>query len=192
MKPTVIDKSPLATGIPANAEFYMKSNPFAHMVPLLITLSCTAAAAPSAAPQWQEVELSFTATRDRANHYADSEAWADFTHEDGTSMRRPMFWDGGQTFRLRFASTKSSGVWRWITSDRDGDPGLRGHSGTLAAEPAAPENSTIFTRHGFWSILPGGRNLVHADGRPRLLCADTAWALPWRATVEPAVTPSSA
>ncbi len=33
-------------------------------------------------------------------------------------------------------------------------------------------------------MSPGGRNLVHADGTPALLVADTAWALLWRATVE--------
>ena len=31
-------------------------------------------------------------------------------------------------------------------------------------------------------MSPGGRNVVHADGRPALVCGDTAWALPWRAT----------
>ena len=36
------------------------------------------------APQWQEVELTFTATRDTANPYTDTEAWADFAHDDGT------------------------------------------------------------------------------------------------------------
>jgi hypothetical protein len=145
-----------------------------------------AAESVTAAPQWQEVELTFTPTRDTANPYTDTEAWADFTHEDGTAIRRPMFWDGDRTFRVRFASTKSSGVWRWTTTDRNGDPGLNGKSGTLAAGHSASESATIFTRHGFWSIPPDGRNLFHADGRPRLLCADTAWALPWRATVEQA------
>lgn len=153
---------------------------------LFIPMTIAADAAATAAPQWQEVELTFTATRDVANPYTDTDAWADFTHDDGTKIRRPMFWDGSRTFRVRFASTKSSGTWRWTTSDRDGDPGLRGLSGTLTAGPAPSEPATIFTRHGFWSIPPGGRNLIHADGRPRLLCADTAWALPWRATVEQA------
>ena len=134
------------------------------------------------APQWQEIELELTAARDTANPYTDVEAWVDFTHDDGTRLRRPAFWDGGRTFRVRFASTRPSGTWRWSSFDRDADPGLRGRSGTLTA--AAPESSTIFARHGFWSIPPGGRNLVHADGRARLLVADTAWALPWRATPE--------
>ncbi len=155
---------------------------------LFAMLALIAATAATIAPQWQEVELTFAANRDTANPYTDTEAWTEFTHDDGTKIQRPMFWDGGRTFRVRFASTKASGAWRWNTSDRDGDPGLNGKTGTLAAGPSSSETSTIFTRHGFWSIPPGGRNLIHADGRPRLLCADTAWALPWRATVEQAET----
>jgi len=47
------------------------------------------------APPWQEVELTFTASRDAANPYTDTEAWADFSHEDGTKIRRR-----GSTARL--------------------------------------------------------------------------------------------
>jgi hypothetical protein len=163
----------------------MKIPHLAFVLVAFVAMNTLVVATPSA-PEWQEVELTFTATRDPANAYTDTEAWADFTHDDGTAIRRPMFWDGGRTFRVRFASTKSSGTWRWTSSDRDGDPGLRGRSGSLVAGPAAPKQATIFTQHGFWSIPPGGRNLIHADGQARLLCADTAWALPWRATVEQA------
>ena len=38
--------------------------------------------------------------------------------------------------------------------------------------------------HGFWRMSPSGRQLEHADGTPALMVADTAWALPWRATPE--------
>ncbi len=99
------------------------------------------------APQWQEVELTFTASRDTANPYTDIEAWADFTHEDGTKIRRPMFWDGGRTFRVRFASTKSSGTWRWTTSDRDGDPGLARAFGNCSP-PAPRRRSPRRSSHG--------------------------------------------
>ena len=44
--------------------------------------------------------------------------------------------------------------------------------------------SIPFYKHGFWKMSPGGRNLVHADGKPALLIGDTAWALPWRATLK--------
>lgn len=53
----------------------------------------------------------------------------------------------------------------------------------MRVEPPAT-GRTVWTEHGFWRMSPGGRSLVHADGAPALLVADTAWALPWRATEE--------
>ncbi|MDA8742987.1 DUF4038 domain-containing protein, partial [Rubripirellula amarantea] len=138
----------------------------------------------SQAPQWQEIEIAFKAERETASPYTDVDAWVDFAHERGQTIRRPFFWDGGQTFRVRFASTQPTGTWTWTTSDRDGDPGLHGKSGKFEAVLASSDEPTVFTKHGFWKIPEGGRNLVHADGTARLMCADTAWALPWRATVD--------
>ena len=139
------------------------------------------------APLWQEVELVFTAERDTANPYTDTLAWVDFIHEDGMKLRRPMFWDGDRTFRVRFASNRFGGAWHWQSASANQDPGLHGRNGTLTAAPGRTSaEATIFERHGLWSIPAGGRNLIHADGTPRLLCADTPWALPWRATVEQA------
>ncbi|WP_037252824.1 apiosidase-like domain-containing protein [Rhodopirellula europaea] len=134
--------------------------------------------------QWQEVELEFTAEQETSNPYTDVEAWVDFTHDDGTTIRRQMFWDGGQTFRVRFASPLSSGRWNWKSTGGGEGSGLDGKTGSFAATQAKVDSPTDFTQHGFWSIPKGGRNLIHADGTARLLCADTAWALPWRATVD--------
>lgn len=166
----------------------MRKSPFTlGWLGLLLGALTTAGQPALTAPQWQEFELTFTATREAANPYTDTEAWVDFTHDDGTKLRRPIFWDGGRTFRVRFASNKSSGVWRWQSVAADEDPGLHGRTGALTAVPGKTgAQATIFERHGFWRIPPGGRNLIHADGTPRLLCADTPWALPWRATVEQA------
>jgi hypothetical protein len=47
-----------------------------------------------------------------------------------------------------------------------------------------PATNHRFYDHGFWRMSPGGRNLVHADGRAAVLVGDTAWGLPWRATHE--------
>ncbi|TWU67544.1 putative endoglucanase [Crateriforma conspicua] len=138
------------------------------------------------APQWMECEIEFRGQRHYDNAYVDSTAWVDFVHDDGTKIRRPIFWDGGQTFRVRFASTKPSGTWKWTSSSDPADDGLHGLSGELTACPTGVAE-TIFQRHGFWSIPPGERNLVHSDGKSCFLCADTAWALPWRATVDQAV-----
>ena len=138
------------------------------------------------ARQWQETELVFAAETEFENPYLDVEAWVDFVHEDGTEIRRPMFWDGSQTFKVRFASSKQDGKWNWTSHSSVDDAGLDAVEGVLTAAPAS-DLLTIFDRHGFWTIPSGGRNLVHSDGTSRLLCADTPWALPWRATLEQAV-----
>ena len=64
------------------------------------------------APQWREVDIPF-AGPDAANPYTDIDAWVLFTHEGGQQLRRPMFWDGSNTYRVRFASTQAAGEWQW-------------------------------------------------------------------------------
>jgi hypothetical protein len=135
---------------------------------------------------WRETEITLTAHQDDPNPYTNQTVWADFTHENGHTLRRPAFWDGapdGQsTWKLRFAAP-TTGRWTWRSDSSSPDAGLAGQSGELVceADPTAPNR---FYRHGFWRMSPGGRNLVHADGRAALLAGDTAWALPWRATEE--------
>ena len=131
---------------------------------------------------WREVEIVLTADRQVTDPYTGVEVWADFTHDDGLTLRRPAFYDGGRTWRLRFASPVAHGRWRWQTNP--GPPGLGDVSGTVDIEDTPA--SGVLQRHGFWRMSPGRRSLVHADGTPALLVADTAWALPWRATEEQA------
>ena len=136
---------------------------------------------------WREAEITLTAERDYPNPYAELEVWAEFTHTSGATLRRPAFWDGARSWKLRFASTEATGHWAWRSFCSADDPGLAGRSGQLeCADDPAAENP--FYRHGFWRMSPGGRNLVHADGTPALLAGDTAWGLPWRATEQQART----
>jgi hypothetical protein len=127
----------------------------------------------------KEQEITLTSDQDLPDPYASVELWATFTHDDGTVLRRPAFHDGGRVWRVRFASPIGHGAWHWKTTANVPDPGLEA-TGTLAVEPGNDTNP--FHRHGFWRMSPGGRSLVHADGTPAILVADTAWALPWRAT----------
>ena len=72
---------------------------------------------------WTEVELTLSAVRQVQDPYLEIEAWADFEHPDGTVLRRPAFFDGGQTWRVRFAAPHA-GQWRWRTGalSRNGGP----------------------------------------------------------------------
>ncbi len=132
------------------------------------------------APQWEMVEIELTATETYANPYVEVEVWVDFTHENGTTIKRPGFWDGGSSFKVRFASIEDSGVWSWDADANVDDPGLTEPSGQLAATEATQD--TQFSEHGFWHIPFGSRQIQHADGRVAFLVADTPWAMPWRAT----------
>jgi hypothetical protein len=131
---------------------------------------------------WQQLEFVLTAGASYENPYTSVEVWADFTHDSGVSLRRPAFWDGGSIWRIRFAPPTGGG-WTWSSSASVDDLGLNGQGGgfTVSAELS---RGNVFERHGFWRMSAGGRSLVHADGTPALLIADTAWALPWRATPE--------
>ncbi len=132
--------------------------------------------------QWKQTELTLSAASEYSNPYADVDVFVRFIHSDDMEVVRPAFWDGGNVWRVRFASPLSAGTWSWESFSAPRDAGLAGQTGTLHVE--AEEPTCRFQRHGFWRILPGERNLRHADGTPALLVADTAWALPWRATHE--------
>jgi hypothetical protein len=130
---------------------------------------------------WAQQELAFTAERSYRNPYTDLEFWVDFAHDDGTVLRRPGYWDGGNLFGVRFAAAGRSGRWTWRSHCSVADRGLDDLTGTLDIA-AGPDAESRFGTHGFWRMSPGRRSLVHADGHPAVLVADTAWALPWRAT----------
>ncbi len=48
---------------------------------------------------WREYEITLAAQCDPPNPYTDVEVWAEFTHEDGTTLCRPGFWDGARPFQ---------------------------------------------------------------------------------------------
>jgi hypothetical protein len=131
---------------------------------------------------WQQIAFALSTVARYANPYTDVDVHVKFVHSDGAELIRPAFWDGGETWRVRFVSPLASGVWRWESFSAPHDPGLAGCTGEVRVEPGGPADR--FERHGFWHIPAGHRNLLHADGSPALLAADTAWALPWRATHE--------
>ena len=132
------------------------------------------------APLWQQIEIALTADREHDDPYATVEVWAEFAGPGGETLRRPAFWDGGRSWRIRFAPT-APGRWTWSSDASVPDAGLADRSGEMTATGPV-EDANPFVRHGFWRMSAGGRSLVHADGTPALLIADTPWALPWRAT----------
>lgn len=123
-------------------------------------------------------ELGFTLSARHNNPYSEAQVWVDFEHESGSRLRRPAFWDGGETWRVRFAAPEP-GRWSWTSGGV-----AAGQAGQVDVGTADADETNPFFAHGFWRMSAGGRSLVHADGTAAILVADTAWALPWRATPE--------
>lgn len=134
------------------------------------------------APQWTTIELSFTARTDTPDPYPGVDLEVRFIHQSGLVLRRPGFWDGGPRWKVRFASPLSEGRWSWESRCLPALPGLHGEFGHLQATPSKGQGR--FEKHGLLRMSPQGRSVEHADGSPFLVVADTAWALPWRATEE--------
>jgi hypothetical protein len=125
------------------------------------------------ARQWREVEITLTGPQ-VSDPYLDLDIVVDFVHDSGETVTRPAFWDGGRTWRVRFASPFADGSWRWIAH---GAPIVNPATGQLVAAPAEPGGHPAF-EHGFATVAPNARAGTHADGAPWLVVADTAWAMP--------------
>jgi hypothetical protein len=150
---------------------------------ILLALPAQGSIKAADAPQWEQVEITLEAKGQYANPYTDIEAYIDFQGSQGRVIRRPAFWDGGNLWKVRFASPVSLGTWSWKSvSSSPQDSGLHGRTGTVTAVAYRGHNPLL--RHGLLGISPHKRNVVHADGTPFLLVADTPWALPWRADEE--------
>jgi len=94
------------------------------------------------APLWSTQEVSLQAAGSYANPWLDTSVSAEFRGPGGEVVSVMGFWDGGQTFRVRWTPT-ATGRWTWST--RSEDQGLNGKTGFfIGTEPAA--NSHGFLR----------------------------------------------
>ena len=63
-------------------------------------------------PVWNLVELTFRSERQYENPYADVDLVVTFHSPAGDSQRAWGFWDGGATWKVRFAPSVE-GRWEW-------------------------------------------------------------------------------
>ncbi|MFM1770531.1 MAG: hypothetical protein RJA22_3060 [Verrucomicrobiota bacterium] len=100
---------------------------------------------------------------------------ATFTSPDGEKRVVPGFWDGGRTWRVRFAPGRP-GRWTYETRCSDtANRGLHNQSGSFTAGPVPAGAGTRLARHGGIRVSADGRYFVHEDGTPFFWMGDTAW-----------------
>lgn len=119
-------------------------------------------------PLFAPHEVALRAVDHYANPYRELEADIALTPPDGGAERTaPLFWDGGDSWKFRFAPDRI-GEWRWTVRSRD--PGLNGQRGGFQAV-ASNHPGSIRPMRGF------PRHFQRQDGSRFWFLGDTAWAL---------------
>lgn len=132
------------------------------------------------AEKWTTYEITLISERDYPNGYTDAEVWAVFKNGKNDSLIRPAFWDGGKTWKIRFAPPDTGAVWKWTSFSEPFDEGLSGKSGSLKSVKYTGSNKLI--NNGLLKMSESRRNVIHASGKPFLVVGDTPWSIPFRAT----------
>ncbi len=124
--------------------------------------------------RWMKYEQTFQSEKEYGNPLYDVREFAvSFSAPSGRVKTIAGFWDGGTTWRVRFAPDEA-GTWTYNTECSDSNnKGLHQQKGTFACvEKPSPHD--IYTKGSI--IHPKGTySLTHADGTPFFYTACTAW-----------------
>lgn len=132
--------------------------------------------------QWSTMEISLQSQQTYSNPYSDVDVWAELKNDKGITLIRPAFWDGGNTWKVRFTPPDTGSVWTWKTFASVEDQELVGKTGSFKSIPYTGSNKLL--KHGLLRMSEGKRNVIHADGKPFLVIGDTPWGIPFRAKPE--------
>src|SRR6266496_92444 len=137
------------------------------------TTTSTSRGAEKFVSDYERFEQSFDSSVNYDNPLQEASLTVAFTSPQGDKLNVPAFWDGGKTWRVRFAPTQL-GKWKFetICSDQN-NRGLHHQSGGFTVTAAT--GKTRFTQHGPLRVSHDGRYLMHDDGTPFFWMGDTAW-----------------
>ncbi len=117
--------------------------------------------------QYDVFEQSFTDAGNYSNPYTQLSATATLTAPDNQTYSIPLFWDGGDTWKFRFAP-ELQGEWNWTIDSADS--GLDNQSGSFNV--IASDNSG-----GIEARPDYPYHFQHQDGTPFYFFGDTNWRL---------------
>ncbi len=138
------------------------------MTHLFLVFTVAAVASGADVSQYGLYEQSFEHAGEYDHPYVQLSAVVALTEPDGKTIRAlPLFWDGGRTWRFRFAPD-TIGRWKW--SLQSADAGLNGQTGEFTVIKS--------DLHGGVQPMPQSpRHFQRQDGTPFWFFGDTAWAL---------------
>ena len=142
---------------------------------LALFCATTAFAATYKTQQWRAVEIVLTSSTTYNDPFQDVDVTVTFTGPDHRVITRAAFWDGGLTWKVRFAPP-APGAWKMTSSATDAtNKGLNGITATVHSDRYTG-NLEIY-KHGFLKVSANSRYLVYADGTPFFYLGDTHWIL---------------
>jgi hypothetical protein len=121
------------------------------------------------AEQWKVFETSFESSIKHENPFLDVQADVVF-EKQGTEWKQPAFWNGGNSWNIRFAFPETGTFTYRIESN---DSSLNGKTGTVEVHAYKGNNPLI--KHGHLRVSKNNRHFEHADGTPFLWMGDTWW-----------------
>jgi len=107
------------------------------------------------------------------NPFTEVDLDALVTAPDGSNLRVPAFWAGGNLWKFRYASS-ATGTYAWKLACSDtNNATLHGIAGTITVIPYRGQNPLL--KHGPIRVSRDHRRFEHADGTPFLWLGDTWW-----------------
>ncbi len=128
-------------------------------------------------PRWTVLEIALEARHEYPDPLHEVAVQATFTDPEGKPRQVDAFWDGEDTWRIRF-SPDMLGTWSWRTLSNVADAGLSKQSGEFNC--VAYEGDNPLYRHGPLRVAASRSYLEHRDSTPFFYLADTAWNGPLR------------
>ena len=122
-------------------------------------------------PKWGRFEHAFTSSATYTNPLQEVTLTVQFISPLGEKAQVYGFWDGGRTWRVRFAPDQPG---RWIyrtTCSDSGNTGLHGQAGAFLCTSSLGQSP--FRRHGLVQVAKDRHHLEYGDGTPFFWLADT-------------------
>lgn len=126
--------------------------------------------------KWVACEIEFESSKEYENpvYTVDTDVIF-YNKSSGTALKVPAFWDGGLSWKVRFAPTEV-GEWSFYTVCTDtANSGLHHRGGSVLCKEYSG-NLDIY-KHGFVKTEPGKNYFMYDDGTPFFYLGDTHWTL---------------
>ncbi|MCX8128595.1 MAG: DUF4038 domain-containing protein [Clostridia bacterium] len=125
--------------------------------------------------QWHVAEVTLKSGKKYGNPFKDVEIYAVFSAPDETIIELPGFWDGGNTWKVRFAPTQT-GTWTYTVYCTDKkNKELDNQMGKI--ECVKNTSTLSIYKHGFIRASNNRRLFSYNDGTPFFWLGDTHWGM---------------